>query len=435
MLVQNPQNPNPERFIYTIFKDVVRGGISWGMPFVASKIFFDNISLKFQDISSFFQADKINNATANGEVITSVLEITKEIASSLKAMNQMNSEDIQKSFETIIKESAKASFSSWVPVILAMGVASTIPPLVYQYIQRVLLHNIGKPALAIKQHKITYLGLAKDKIKDTLINLGCMNPPEKLLKPIFKKELDDQIEEIVRSIKNIKKNQAYFQNMIIYGEGGTGKTMIAEKIAKEAGMNFTMMRGGDLGPFIKRGEHVTELTKLLDSANNSSVPTVLFIDESEGFCRDRKDLDQDRLELLNTFLNLIGTQSKKIMVILATNLIGHIDRAIINRMTHKINVDLPGIEERAKIIDLYANQFFTDEKERNTLFHAEKIQELARKTEKLSGRSLFQIINMLFAKKGETDDNQLTEKMIDFSVDRYIKQEHEVAQQQGVAVP
>lgn len=329
-----------------------------------------------------------------------------------------------------IAQGSEANASSfrrtWIPTLLMTGFATTAVPLIYGYVQKVLLHNIGKPALAIKQHKITYLSQIKDKITETLIEQNLIDAPEPLTKPIFKKEIENKIEDIVRATNNIKRNDAFFQNVILYGPGGTGKTMIAEKIAKEANMNYIMMSGGEFGQFIKRGEHVTELNKLLSAADNSSTPTIIFIDEAESLCRKRNKLDQDHLELQNALLNRTGTPSKNVMIILATNRVTDIDSAILNRMTHKIKIDVPGMEERAEIIDLYAKEFFLDYKERTEFFNPEQIQEFARKTEKLSGRNLFQIINSIFAKKVTTDDNRLTQEIIDRTIDEFVEQETEL---------
>lgn len=374
--------------------------------------------VQYKLASNMFSVDPAN-AKANGEAVAKFFEAAGP--------------GISKMVKEIIDETAKATVYAWVPSLAAIGLVTAGLPLIYQYVQKVLLHNIGKPPLAIKQHKITYLSQLKDAINQTLIEHEFMDPPEELAKPIFKKEIEEQVQDIIKATNNIKRNNAFFQNVILYGPGGTGKTMIAEKIATEAGMNYMMMSGGELGQFIKRGEHVAELNKLLNAAEKASNPTIIFIDEAEGLCQDRNEIDQERLELLNTFLNRTGTPSKKVMIILATNRISDIDSAILNRMTHKIHIDVPGLHERAEIIDMYAHQFFEDIEERIEFFDTQKIQELAKKTEKLSGRSLFQLINMIFARKGETDDNRLTKQIVDRSVDQFLKQEKEIQNMQNSA--
>lgn len=357
--------------------------------------------------SSAIDPDKIAKATA--KVITEVSQASsKEF---IRAYEEVN--------RTIVRESAK----TWLPLMFAVGIVGTGLPLAYQYIQKVLLHNIGKPPLALKQRKVTRLGSLMEKITRA--------KPPVLPQPIFKKEVHDQIQDIVKAVNNIQKNQAYFQNVILYGPGGTGKTMVAEKIAIEAGMNYIMMSGGELGQFIKRGEHVAELNKLLNAAEKSSKPTIIFIDEAEGLCKKRGDLDQERLELQNTLLNRTGTPSKKVMLILATNRVEDIDSAILNRMTYKMHIDVPGLEERAQILDMYVKQFFTDAAEREAFFNPAAIQELAKRTDKLSGRSLFYLINMIFAKKGSTEDNRVTKQIIDRSLHEFVQQEEKLSRQLG----
>ena len=73
--------------------------------------------------------------------------------------------------------------------------------------------------------------------------------------------------------------------------------MISHVIAEESGMSYVKMSGGDLAQYIKRGEHVTALNKLMDMLQTSwrpwsTKPWVLFIDEAESLCRDRGNLSK-----------------------------------------------------------------------------------------------------------------------------------------------
>src|SRR5579872_270441 len=60
-------------------------------------------------------------------------------------------------------------------------------------------------------------------------------------KPIFNDQLSAEIKEITDSVNNLRKNKGYFQNVLLYGPGGTGKTMVAMEIAKNSKMNFIKM--------------------------------------------------------------------------------------------------------------------------------------------------------------------------------------------------
>lgn len=55
--------------------------------------------------------------------------------------------------------------------------------------------------------------------------------------------------------------------MLLHGPPGTGKTLFARTLAKQSGMDYAIMSGGDVGPLGK--DAVEEVNKLFDWANKS----------------------------------------------------------------------------------------------------------------------------------------------------------------------
>ncbi|MBX9744733.1 MAG: AAA family ATPase, partial [Chlamydiales bacterium] len=200
---------------------------------------------------------------------------------------------------------------------------------------------------------------------------------------------------------------------------------IAKFIARSSDMNYVMISGGDLAQYIKLGTHVSELNKLFIKINNASTPTILFIDEAESLCRNRSQLtdEPERLELLNAFLNHTGENSKKIMLMLATNRPEDIDPAILSRMDHKLQIYPPALAERKQILQLHISRLFTPQEA--TLFDIEKI---AQSTEGLTGRALFKMLNAIFANKSITENEKLTKDLITSTVEHFIEQEKFIAQ-------
>lgn len=242
-------------------------------------------------------------------------------------------------------------------------------------------------------------------------------------KAVFNRELTGKIKTITHATYNLRKNNGYFQNLLLYGPGGTGKTMVAKLIAKNAGLNYIVMSGGDLAQYIKRGEHVTELNKLILQAKSNPVPTILFIDEAESLAMDRELMTSpEKIELLNAFLNHTGEHSKKLMIILATNRLEDLDEAVLTRMDHKLYVGPPAVEERKRILEQYVPTFFSPE-ERKEFFTRETIALIAKKTEGFTGRILFKMLNAIAGYKNASSDNKLTHAMIDLVVDNFINQE------------
>lgn len=294
-------------------------------------------------------------------------------------------------------------------------------PLSLNYLYERLKYNIGKPKMAMKTREYTFL---------SALNPFSSSENEKAPQPAFNAEITRRIKEITSTTTNIKNNKGYFQNVLLWGPGGTGKTMISEMIAINSEMNYVMMSGAQLGQFIRRGEHVSELNRLFARARNSELPTIIFIDECEALCKDRgSGLSQEHIEILDTFLNLTGTPDKKVMIVMATNRIQDLDPAVLSRMDHKIFIGPPELEERSRIISMYAKQFFAEyPRELTNFFSPEKINELAIKIEGFTGRSIFKLINLVAAKKAATVNNYLTQEIIDEAINDFKKQEEEAEQ-------
>ncbi len=308
------------------------------------------------------------------------------------------------------------------PYLLAATAALVATPLLVGYIYYNAKHTIGRPKLATNVVQKTML----TPLTNIFSRVSTAAP-----KPIYNAELERRITEISSAVKNIHRHGGYFQNVLFYGPGGTGKTMISEKIAKESGLSYVKMSGGDLAQYIKRGEHVTELNKLLDKMETSwrpwsSRPWIFFIDEAESLCRDRSSLPSaELLELQNALLNRTGTQSKKFMMILSTNRVEDLDEAVLSRMDHKIFIGPPAEQERFGIIKSYLPQFFSP-KEIEKYFSDEQVLEIAKRAEGITGRGLFKMLNTLSTKRAMTDDNMITQAMVDVTVNDTICQEDEV---------
>ena len=150
--------------------------------------------------------------------------------------------------------------------------------LVGAYFDAYLQHIMGKPKLAIEYKfdnwtsSLSNLIRAPFKVAHRVLYGLPPEPP----KPIFKEEIQKQIDRIQNNTRNVCKNKGTFTNLLLYGPPGTGKTMVSREIAMSAGMNYIMMSGGDLAQYIKRGEHVSEFNRLFNRVKGSSKPTIIF---------------------------------------------------------------------------------------------------------------------------------------------------------------
>ena len=141
---------------------------------------------------------------------------------------------------------------------------------------------------------------------------------------------------------------------------GTGKTMFAKSLARESGLNYAIMTGGDVAPLGK--DAVTEIHKIFDWAESSSKGVLLFIDEADAFLRKRSAgvISEDLRNALNAFLYRTGEASKKIMVVYASNQPEQFDWAINDRIDDMVGFSNPALEERLKMITFYLDKYIVN---------------------------------------------------------------------------
>lgn len=175
--------------------------------------------------------------------------------------------------------------------------------------------------------------------------------------------LENQIQEIKEAVELPLTHPEIYEEMgikppkgvILYGEPGTGKTLLAKAVANQTSATFLRIVGSELiqkyqgdGPKLVR-----ELFRVADE----HAPSIVFIDEIDAVGTKRydshsggeKEIQRTMLELLN---QLDGFDSRAdVKVILATNKIETLDPALIRpgRIDRKIEFPLPDVKTKKKI--------------------------------------------------------------------------------------
>ena len=171
---------------------------------------------------------------------------------------------------------------------------------------------------------------------------------------ILNEGLRSRVDELARSTRYARRNRAPYRHVLFYGPAGTGKSMVAKRLALFSGMDWAVMTGGDVGPL--GAEAVTDLHKIFKWAKSSRHGLILFIDEAEAFLgsRSRTNLTEHMRNALNALLYQTGDQSNHFMLVLATNRPSDLDPAILDRIDEAVFFDIPETKERVKL----ANQYF-----------------------------------------------------------------------------
>jgi SpoVK/Ycf46/Vps4 family AAA+-type ATPase len=136
--------------------------------------------------------------------------------------------------------------------------------------------------------------------------------------------------------------------ILFSGSSGTGKTMAADIIAGELGLNLYKI---DLSTVVSKyiGETEKNLSLVFQEAESSH--SVLFFDEADALFGKRSDVKDahDRYANIETGYLLQRMEEYEGIVILATNLQKNMDDAFIRRLQFSINFPSPNERDRLRI--------------------------------------------------------------------------------------
>ena len=203
-----------------------------------------------------------------------------------------------------------------------------------------------------------------------------------------------ELMEIVDFLKDGKKfrdvGARVPRGILLSGEPGTGKTLLARAIAGEANVPFFAASGSDFSGIIV-GLGVAKIKEIFEMAKRNA-PCILFIDEIDAIGQRRSTHsynDQDREQTLNQLLiEMDGfANDTGIIVIGATNRADMLDPALLRpgRFDRQVYIELPDLSGRREILDLYAKKV--------KVSSDVNLQDLARGTTGFSGADLENLLN------------------------------------------
>jgi SpoVK/Ycf46/Vps4 family AAA+-type ATPase len=176
---------------------------------------------------------------------------------------------------------------------------------------------------------------------------------------ILPKEKKEQLQEVKNYIKNkgvvyhdwgfeIKLSLGKGLNIMFSGASGTGKTMAAEVIASELGLDLYKI---DLSMVVSKyiGETEKNLNRIFKEAEQSNA--ILFFDEADALFGKRSEVrdSHDRYANIEISYLLQKMEENEGIVIMATNLSQNIDDAFMRRMHFNVEFPFPEEEYRYKI--------------------------------------------------------------------------------------
>jgi cell division protease FtsH len=209
-------------------------------------------------------------------------------------------------------------------------------------------------------------------------------------------EAKEEVMEIVEFLKNPKKFQRLGgripRGVLLVGEPGTGKTLLAKAIAGEADCPFFSISGSDFVEMFV-GVGASRVRDLFKQAKDNS-PCIIFLDEIDAVGRRRgsgfsSGGHDEREQTLNAILvEMDGFDTNdQVIVCAATNRVDVLDPALTRpgRFDRQIYVPLPDVQGRWDILKVHSRKV--------KLGPNVDLKRLARATPGFSGADLAAIIN------------------------------------------
>jgi len=176
-----------------------------------------------------------------------------------------------------------------------------------------------------------------------------------------KEELQDVVDFLKYPEKYKRLGAKITRGVLLIGEPGNGKTLLAKAVAGEANCPFFSISGSDfIEVFV--GVGAARVRDLFAQARKNA-PSIIFIDEIDAVGRHRgsgqgggHDEREQTLNQLLTEMDGFQTVGGAVIVMAATNRPDVLDKALLRpgRFDRQVEVPYPDLSSRAQILKLHA---------------------------------------------------------------------------------
>lgn len=236
-------------------------------------------------------------------------------------------------------------------------------------------------------------------------------------------EAKEELEDVVDFLKNPQKYKKFGakipRGVLLVGEPGNGKTLLAKAVAGEANCPFFSISGSDfIEVFV--GVGASRVRDLFAQARKHA-PSIIFIDEIDAVGRHRgsgmgggHDEREQTLNQLLTEMDGFQTGDTSVIVMAATNRADVLDKALLRpgRFDRRVDVPYPDLKSREHILKVHAKNVKMDP--------AVDLKKVARGTPGFSGADLANLINEAAIQASKKDQQAVTLENFEEARDRVL---------------
>ena len=383
-----------------------------GATIVAFNIFENRHSLATKvSLNSFVQLvdeGKIDSAKVKGRTITATTKDGQRVETAIPPGSTIVDDLVAKGVRVEVEAGDSGMgwllnlFISWLPILLFIGIWIAL-------MRQMSGGPQAGPGRAFSFGKSRAKVYIEEKPKHTFEDVAGIE------------EVKSEVKEIIEYLKDPVKFQKLGgrppKGVLLYGEPGVGKTLLAKAIAGEAHVPFISVSGSDFVEMFV-GVGAARVRDLFETAKKHA-PCIIFIDEIDAVGRTRGVLNlggghDEREQTLNQLLvEMDGFDtSEGIIVIAATNRPDILDPALLRpgRFDRQIFIPRPDVKGRYEILKVHAkNKKLADDVD---------LELVARATPGFTGADLENLLNeaaLLAARNGK---DKITMEEVEEAIDR-----------------